>query len=107
MGSSRPFEPIDGSRNLKRRHPDSVSDKIARFVSKVRPRDIPPTVREAAKEHLLDGFATMAGGAAEEASRHIDRYLHNLGSKAEATVIGADTKLTAQHAALANGIRGH
>ncbi|MEX0801816.1 MAG: MmgE/PrpD family protein [Candidatus Binatia bacterium] len=92
---------------MKRRRPDSVSDKIARFVAKITARDIPRKVREIAKEHLLDGFAVMTGGAAEEASRHIDRYLQNLGSKTEATVIGANTKFTAQHAALANGIRGH
>ena len=92
---------------MKRRHPKSESDKIARFVAKIRARDIPRKVREVAKEHLLDGFATMAGGAAEEASRHIDRYLQNLGSKAEATVIGTNTKFSAQHTALANGIRGH
>ena len=95
------------STKLRRQRSESTSDKLAQFVASLSARDLPKTVKEAAKEHLLDGFATMLGGAAEDASRCIDGYLRNLLSRPESTVIGSTRKVNAQHAALANGIRGH
>jgi 2-methylcitrate dehydratase PrpD len=92
---------------MRRRPSELVSDKVARFVARLRATDLSQTVKEAAKEHLLDGFATMLGGAQQDASRHIDSYLQNVPAKAESTVIGFNRKLIAQYAALANGIRGH
>jgi 2-methylcitrate dehydratase PrpD len=83
------------------------AEKLAAWVARLRPRNVPRAVRETAKEHLLDGFATMLAGATEEASSRIDRHLIHLGGKGEATVLGTNTKLPAQHAALANGVRGH
>jgi 2-methylcitrate dehydratase PrpD len=91
---------------MKRRRSESISDKVARFVTRVS-GDLSQTVKKVAKEHLLDGFATMLGGAAQDASRRIDSYLQNFPPKAESTVIGSHIKLNAQYAALANGIRGH
>jgi 2-methylcitrate dehydratase PrpD len=95
------------STKLRRRRSQSTSDKLAQFVASLRARDLPKTVKEAAKEHLLDGFATMLGGAAEDASQRIDGYLRNFLSRPESSVIGSTRKVNAQHAALANGIRGH
>ena len=92
---------------MKRRRSESVSDNVTRFIARASARDLSQTIKNAAKEHLLDGFATMLGGAAEEASRRIDRYLQNFPPKSESTVIGSQIKFAAQYAALANGIRGH
>ena len=92
---------------LRRRRSESTSDKLAQFVATLSPRQLPKPVKEAAKEHLLDGFATMLGGAAEDASQRIDGYLRNLLSRPESSVIGSNRKVNAQYAALANGIRGH
>ena len=92
---------------LRRRRSESTSDKLAQFVATLSPRALPKPVKEAAKEHLLDGFATMLGGAAEDASQRIDGYLRNLLSRPESSVIGSNRKVNAQYAALANGIRGH
>lgn len=92
---------------MRRRRSERVSDKVARFVARLRVRDLPQRVKHSAKEHLLDGFATMLGGATQDASRCIDSYLQNISSRAESTVIGSNRKLGARYAALANGIRGH
>ena len=92
---------------LRRARLESTSDKLAQFVTSLSARKLPRAVKEAAKEHLLDGFATMLGGAAEEASQRIDGYLRNFLSRPESTVIGSTRKVNAQYAALANGIRGH
>ncbi len=89
----------------KRRH--NTTPKIAAWIAKIRLQDIPGPVQRCAKEHLLDGFATMVAGTDEEAIRQIDRHLRNLGGKPEATVVGTRIKAPAQHAALANGVRGH
>ena len=95
------------STNLRHRHLASTSDKVAQFVATLSARELPKPVTEAAKEHLLDAFATMLSGAAEDASRCIDDYLDSFLSKSESTVIGSPRKINAQYAALANGIRGH
>jgi 2-methylcitrate dehydratase PrpD len=92
---------------LRRPRSESTSDKLGQFVATLSSRKLPKAVKEAAKEHLLDGFATMFGGAAEDASQRIDDYLRNFLSRPEATVIGSTRKVNAQYAALANGIRGH
>lgn len=95
------------STKLRHRRLASTSDKVAQFVAILRARELPKSVTEAAKEHLLDGFATMLGGAAEEASQRIDGYLQSFPSRPESSVIGSNRKVNAQYAALANGIRGH
>jgi 2-methylcitrate dehydratase PrpD len=95
------------STKLRHRRLASTSDKVARFVAILRAKELPKAVTEAAKEHLLDGFAAMLGGAAEDASRYIDDYLESFLSRSESTVIGSARKVNAQYAALANGIRGH
>jgi 2-methylcitrate dehydratase PrpD len=92
---------------LRRPRSESTSDKVAQFVATLSARELPKAIKEAAKEHLLDGFATMLAGAAEDASQRIDGYLRSFLSRPEATVIGSPMKVNAQHAALANGIRGH
>ena len=65
------------SAKLRRRRSESTSDKVAQFVATLSAKELPEEVKEAAKKHLLDGFATMLGGAAEEASQRIDEYLRN------------------------------
>ncbi|HEX7228060.1 MAG TPA: MmgE/PrpD family protein, partial [Candidatus Binatia bacterium] len=80
---------------------------MAQFVATLSAKELPEEVKEAAKKHLLDGFATMLGGAAEEASQRIGDYLRDFRSRPESTVIGSARKVNAQYAALANGIRGH
>ncbi|MGE5819957.1 MAG: MmgE/PrpD family protein [Deltaproteobacteria bacterium] len=89
----------------KQRH--NTTNQIAAWTAAIRLQHIPVPVRRRAEEHLLDGFATMLAGAEADASRQIDRHLRALGGNAEATVIGTRIKLPAQHAALANGVRGH
>ena len=105
--STYQFQPSAVSIKLRRPRSESTSDKVARFVASLSARKLPKAVKETAKEHLLDGFATMLAGAAEDASHRIDGYLRSFLSTPEATVIGSARKVNAQYAALANGIRGH
>ncbi len=40
----------------------NTAEILANFISRVRPEDISPEIRDLAKLHLLDGIATMIGG---------------------------------------------
>jgi len=84
-----------------------LSQLIVKFLQRVRSRGVPRAVREIAKEHLLDGFATMLGGTPEEASRKIRAHVEVVGGRGEARVIGTALKVPCQMAALANGVQGH
>ena len=64
-------------------------------------------MRETAKLHLLDGLATMLGGANEKSSLLLSRRFRRQKLTGEATVLGSFTKFSAEHAALINGVQGH
>jgi 2-methylcitrate dehydratase PrpD len=85
----------------------NTAERLAQFISHVRRENISPEIRDLAKLHLLDGFATMIGGVGEGASRQILRYVSSLGAKKESSVIGTRIKVSAQQAALVNGVQGH
>ncbi|MDE0032423.1 MAG: MmgE/PrpD family protein [Deltaproteobacteria bacterium] len=94
-------------RGLESLHVEPLANRIAGFVQRVHSRGVPRAVREIAKEHLLDGFATMLGGTPEEASRKIRAHVEAVGGRGEARVIGTALKVPCQMAALANGVQGH
>ncbi len=86
---------------------EPLSNLIGGFLQRVRSRGVSRPVRETAKEHLLDGFATMLGGVPEAASRKIRAHVAALGGRGESRVIGTALKVPCQMAALANGVQGH
>ncbi|HEY1269578.1 MAG TPA: MmgE/PrpD family protein [Candidatus Binatia bacterium] len=85
----------------------NVTARIAEFVADTRFGDIPPAVVDAAKDHILDGIATMIAGAREDASALIRRYVTKLAGPREATIVATRVKIPARYAALANGVQGH
>ena len=93
--------------SVHRRAGKTISQKISEFVGRTKLESIPPQVREAAKLHLLDGLATMIGGVKEESSRLLRRHCLLRGTKAEASVLGTLNRVSAEHAALLNGVQGH
>ena len=88
-------------------HVEPLTNRVAGFLQRVHSRGVPRAVREIAKAHLLDGFATMMGGAPEEASRKIRAHVEAVGGRGDARVIGTALKVPCQMAALANGVQGH
>lgn len=86
---------------------EPLSKRISGFLQRVRSRGLPRQVRETAKEHLLDGLATMLGGVPEQASRRIRAHVAALGGRSESHVIGTALRVPCQMAALANGVQGH
>jgi len=85
----------------------TVSRAIGAFVARTQIKTISPEVRDVAKLHLLDGLATMVGGAKETSSRILYRHFLGQGRMAEATALGTPAKFSAEQAALINGVQGH
>lgn len=85
----------------------SVAGDVSKFVARTTIKNIPSSAREQAELHLLDGLATMIGGAKEESGRILRRHFFAPMKRAAATVLGASEKFCAEHAALLNGVQGH
>ncbi|MGH7798520.1 MAG: MmgE/PrpD family protein [Candidatus Binatia bacterium] len=93
--------------SVHRRAGKTISQKITEFIGRTKLESVPPQVREAAKLHLLDGLAAMLGGVKEESSRLLRLDCLLRGTKAEASVLGTPNRVSAEHAALLNGVQGH
>ena len=85
----------------------TAAENISEFIARTNLRTIPGSVREQANLHLLDGLATMLGGAKEESSRILRRHIFAPMTSARATVLGAPERFCAEQAALINGVQGH
>jgi 2-methylcitrate dehydratase PrpD len=85
----------------------TVAENISEFVARTTTKNIPSSVRKQAELHLLDGLATMIGGAKESSSRILRRHFRVPVKSQAATVLGAVEKFCAEHAALLNGVQGH
>ncbi len=92
---------------LVKSHRTTVSDDISAFVAQTNLKNIPLDVREVAKLHVIDGLATMLGGAGEESVRILRRRLVNRNDQPESTALGSPGRFSAAHAALINGVQGH
>jgi 2-methylcitrate dehydratase PrpD len=91
----------------KRAQHDNTAKEIARFVTQFHLRNVPDSIRQLAKLHILDGFATMVGGVNENASRLLRRHFLKQRGKQESTIIGTGLRTTAKQAAFANGVQAH
>ncbi|MQA06668.1 MAG: MmgE/PrpD family protein [Streptosporangiales bacterium] len=85
----------------------SLTEYVADFTLDLRFDDIPTAVREAAVEHVLDGYGLALSGTAEESHRIMRGYAGRAACAPEATVLGTSVRTTADLAALANGLSIH
>jgi 2-methylcitrate dehydratase PrpD len=85
----------------------TISQRITEFIGEASLNAIPRSVRVTAKLHVLDGLATMLGGATEPSARLLRRHYRGLCAKAAASVLGTNDSLAVEHAALINGVQGH
>ena len=85
----------------------TAAERLAEFAISLRFEDVPETVRQAAKLHLLDtlgcGLAAHALGVAAEGRE----AMAELGGEPQATVIGLEAGLPAPNAAFANAMLCH
>src|ERR1700732_3081376 len=80
---------------------------VSEFVVNTKYGDIPPDVLELGKKSILDGFGLALAGSASVMAPLVRQYLHGLGVRGKATVIGSGMKAPARFAAFANGVSIH
>ena len=82
--------------------------RLAQFSAGLRFADLPPAVVEAARRHLLDTFGVAIRGRAHASAAASLRALQGVdGAAGGIAVWGAEGRLAAGYAALANGIASH
>jgi len=84
-----------------------LAERLADEVAAIGRAELAPAVLERATELLRDYLGVALGGAGEESSVVLRRGLGALGGGGKATVLGAAERLSAPHAALANGAAAH
>ena len=80
---------------------------LAEFCAGLAWDRLDPSVRERAKELLLDHIAVAIGGLAAESTRSAHAVLGRLAGGGRSTVVGRDQCAPAEWAALANGTAAH
>lgn len=84
-----------------------IADRLAERALELSYEDIPETVLEHAKLHLLDSLGVALAAASTQFGRKIAQAARSLGAGDESTVIGSTERLPAPSAALVNGTLIH
>ena len=87
--------------------PESVSERLARFVIGTDFSSLPPEVVEAAKRCFLDWLGSAIAGSGEPPTRIMLRVAKELGGKSEATLIPDGSRSSPFLAALVNAASSH
>jgi 2-methylcitrate dehydratase PrpD len=84
-----------------------ATEKIARFIVNTSYEDIPRDAVDKAKRTALDCLGAALAGVTEPVSQAIAGYVTKLGGAPQASLLGADVKVSVADAALANGSIAH
>lgn len=84
-----------------------LAHQLAERVVAIRDGRVPREILERAHVLLADYLGVTLGGAPEASSTTLRRGLAALGGRGDATVLGTRERLSAPHAALANGAAAH
>lgn len=85
----------------------TVANRLAQRALELSYDDVPETVLEHARLHLLDSLGVALAAASTESGRKITQAARSLGVGDESTVIGSTGRLPAPSAALVNGTLIH
>ena len=90
-------------------HDAPVTQALARFISELRPADLPSDVVDYAKLLVFDGVGVLSAATHPKvtASSGIGDFAESQGGPPQATLIGRATKLGVVNAVLANGTLGY
>jgi len=109
-GDARGDRSLRGARDRGAGAPVSdapLAEQLADEVAAIGRAELPPAVLARARDLLRDYLGVTLGGAVEESSVVLRRGLGTLGAAGDATVLGTTERLSAPHAALANGAAAH
>ena len=82
-------------------------ERLGDFVARARFEDIPATIVEKAKRHILDTLGAGLAGATSDESAHVCAMLEACGEGGPAVIWGKEKRAAARAAALANGVAAH
>lgn len=86
----------------------SVTDALVRFSGALEYEAIPGSVIEVQKKALIDGLSVMVAAThLEPACRYFVRYAKQYSGPGQSTLLGAEARVSAPMAALANGALSH
>lgn len=85
----------------------TIAQRLAREMIALRDGTLDAAVVERTTALLLDHLGVAIGGVPDDSSVAIRRGLASLGASGTATVVGTNERLSAPHAALANGAASH
>jgi 2-methylcitrate dehydratase PrpD len=89
-------------------HDSRVTTAVVDFIYRTTWRDLPADAIAIGKRCLIDALGVTLAGSMQEAGRILRDHVRNMGSRAEATVLGPEPFGTsAGSAALLNGTSGH
>ena len=83
------------------------SEILAKFITGLRPADLPEAAIDAARRHLLDTFGVAIRGRAHPNAQNATAALGDGRAAEGAPVWGTAETLSTGHAALANGVAAH
>src|SRR5215208_8305445 len=84
-----------------------LTHELSSYIATALHRDVPDSVCERAKIHIVDTFAAMISGSRLLPGRRAIEYIKSQGGVPEAGVMGTKIVTSALNAALANGMFGH
>jgi len=85
----------------------SISQKCSDFVCSTKWENIPCSVKEKSKYHLLDWIGALIAGSSTKDASIIQDIINNQGGTPQANVIGLKQKTSVLNAALGNGYISH
>ena len=91
----------------KNKMKDKPTIELAAFASSLKYEDIPEEVLIKAKYLLLDYLGAMLPGNQELMAKILYKFVNKVTGPVESRLLGMDTKVGAQWAALYNGAVGH
>jgi 2-methylcitrate dehydratase PrpD len=85
----------------------SVTERLAEWIVKAGPADVPPVGVERVRDRVIDSLGVMCAGMAEPTGRLIRQWVQAQGGTPDCTVVAAGFRTTAPLATLANATAGH
>jgi 2-methylcitrate dehydratase PrpD len=98
---------IPGAAKLAAQDIGPTMTKLSAYMSEARTHELPDTVMNDAKHHVLDTLAAMVSGSELPPGRQAIRFAGASGSKGPATVVGSQILCAPMDAAFANGELAH
>lgn len=84
-----------------------LTQQLANFVINTRIAEVPQDVLDRARDALVDTLGCALAGSLDEGPEIAQRYIRELGARAQATVVGTPLSTSPADAAFANGLAAH